>query len=203
MNDVSLHEYIFLIMVIHLFTNSTEQSVSSEANRLSVSQEIHCILWNPKGHYRIHNSPSPVPILSHINIAHALTSHFLKIHLNIILPSAPGSSKCSFSLRFAHKNPVYTSTLPRTCYMPHPPHYSRFNHLKNTGWEYRSWGSCLYSFFFPFPCYFVNLKSKYSSQHHILENPQLTFFPQSEQPSFTPTQNNCKSIVLYILKFNL
>ena len=60
-----------------------ERSPSWDANRFSASQEIPGILWNLEVHYRIHTCPPPVPILSQLDLVHALTSQFLKIHLNI------------------------------------------------------------------------------------------------------------------------
>ena len=127
-------------------TYSMEQSPSWEANWFSASPEIPRILWNPKVHYSNHKCPPPDPILSQLDPVHTLTSHFLKIHLNIILPFMPGSPKWSISLRFPHQNPVYASPLPHTRYMPRPFHSSRFITRTILGEEYRSLSSSLCSF---------------------------------------------------------
>ena len=93
-----------------------EHSPPQEANRFSAGQEIPCILWNPKVHYHIQESPSPVHILSLINPVHAPLPHFLKIHFNIMLPSTSVSSKQSRSLSFPTKA-LYAPLLSPICAM--------------------------------------------------------------------------------------
>ena len=73
-------------------------------------------------------------------------SHFLNIHFNIILPSMPGSSKWSLSLRFPHQNPVHIFPLPHTCYMPHSSHLLDLITRIICGEQYRSLSSSLCSF---------------------------------------------------------
>ena len=117
----------------NLFTYSVEYSPSWEANRFSASQEIPRIFSNPNVHLLLYTCPPPVPVLSQLDPVHIPTSYFLKIHLNIILPSMPGSPKQSLSLTFPHQNPVFASPLPHTRHMPRPSHSSRFYHAHNIG----------------------------------------------------------------------
>ena len=111
-----------------------EQSPSWEANRFSASQEISRILWNPKVPYRSQKRPPPAHNLNQLDPVHYPTSHFLNIHLNIILPSTPWSPKWSLSFKFPHQNTVYASPLPHTRYMTRPSHSSRFYHPSSIGW---------------------------------------------------------------------
>ena len=83
----------------------------------------------------------------------------------------PGSPKWPLSLRFPHQNPVYTSPLPHTRYMPRPSHYSQFDHPNNT-----ELGVKIIQFH-PLPYYLVPLRPKYSPQHPILkQNKRFTYF---------------------------
>ena len=101
----------------------------------SANQEIPCILWNPKVHYRIHKCPPHVPILSQIDPLHSpphptswISTWIMSYLLRLGFPSG------LFPSGFPTKT-LYTPLLsPNTCYMPLPPS-SLFNHKKNVWWS--------------------------------------------------------------------
>jgi hypothetical protein len=97
-----------------------EQSPSWETNRFSASQEIPPILYNPKVHYRIHQWPPPVPILSQLDPVH--TPHPTSWRSILILSSNLRLGLwevVSFPQVSPPKLCIYLCS-PHTCYIP--PH---------------------------------------------------------------------------------
>ena len=131
-------------ILTYLLTYCMQHSPSSEAIRFSAIQEIPHILWNRKVHCRTHKCPPPVPILSQLNRVHTPTSHFLKIHLNIILPSTPGSPKWSLFSGLPPKPYIHLSPICAASSV----HLILLDFITRTilGEQYRSLSSSLCSF---------------------------------------------------------
>jgi hypothetical protein len=73
-NNIPYSNYLDLTVVREMqtnkLTNSMELNPSREANSCTVIQEIPSIIWNPKVHYRVHNSQTLISIPSQMNPAH-------------------------------------------------------------------------------------------------------------------------------------
>ena len=126
---VCVYIYIYITYLLTPWSRVLLEKLTGFA----ANQEIPRILWNPKVHYRTHKRPPPVPILSQPNPIPTTPSHFLKIHLSIILPSTSWSPQWSLFIRFTHQSLVHNSPFLHTCHMPGPSHFSRFYQLHNIG----------------------------------------------------------------------
>ena len=119
-------------------------------------------------------------------------SHFLKIHLNIILPSTLGSRKWTLALRFPHQTPVHASPILHTRHMPRPSQSSWFYHSQNIRWGLA---------FPPLLCYLtllgpnILLNTLFSNTLSLCSSLNV-----SDQVSY-PYKTTGKIIVLYILNF--
>jgi hypothetical protein len=75
----------------------------------SVKKFFVLVLWKSKVHYRGHNTPSLVPVLTHRNPVRAFLSK-------------PRSSRRFISFRQSHQNSKCVSLFTRACHIPHPFH---------------------------------------------------------------------------------
>jgi hypothetical protein len=154
-----------------------EQRLCCGVNRASAIQETPRILRNSNVYCRIHKSQPPVRFLNQIDPVHA--PHSTSQRFTLILSSHPllglpsGLNPSGFPTEILYAPllaPYVLHVLPISVFL--------IGHTNDIVMQ----SSPL--------CYLVPLKPKYPPQHPIFENPEPTFLPQSERPSFTPIRNN-------------
>lgn len=65
-----LHRQLKYIGITKLWTTCMQQTLFWDAASSVATKAISCILWNPNCHYRVHNSPPLVSVMSQINPIH-------------------------------------------------------------------------------------------------------------------------------------
>jgi hypothetical protein len=161
-----------------------------QANCHSANQKIPCLLWYPKVHYRVHNNPPLVPILSQMNSVHNYAPYLSKIRCNIFLPSLPRPSERSLPFRFSDHDLLCIYSF-HACYIPYPSHPSWFGHPNN------SWWSLQIMHLLQHPTNFTLIRPHFSSAPVLKHR---SSFNVRDQVSY-PYKTTCKLTVLHILMY--
>jgi hypothetical protein len=155
-------------------------SPSWAAASCGATQDFPNILWNPKVHYRVHKSPSPVCILSQIEPVNT-TQHSLSLS-SILILSTHLRFGVSFLLAFPQTSYIHSAS-PHLCCMPcpsHPPWLNYANYANYTNYANRTRRrvqvmKLLIMHISPTSRQLLPLQSKYSSQHPVLKHHQSMF----------------------------
>lgn len=86
-----------------------EESISDKLIIPAANIEIHCFLKYQVFQYRFYKRLPLFSIPSHTNSVYDFLSYFFTMSFNIILPSAPGSSKFCLIFSFHHQFLYFSS----------------------------------------------------------------------------------------------
>jgi hypothetical protein len=110
-----VHIHTYLHIYLRAYSLTPWGRVLENLTGSQLVKKFPAFLWNTKAYYLIHKCQPPLSTLRKLNAVHTPTCHFLKIRLNIIHPSTPGSTKVAFFLQ------VFP---PKPCTRLSPPPYA-------------------------------------------------------------------------------
>ena len=133
--------------------------------------------------------PVTCPYLEPDQSSPCISSHYLKFHFNIIVPSIPRSFKFSIPSGFPTK-PLYAS-FPCPTRATCPVHLILLDLIIT---RIISIIKLLVMLSSPLKLYLVSRRPKYTLSTLLSTTPQPTFLPKNEWPSFIPIHDNGKKL---------